>query len=76
MPNILPPFELNYDYLDGMHSDKEYNLYKPENVSGRRYENIQISTDGKVIRLQDKTQLDIVSLVVMDIVNYQKVCYI
>lgn len=70
MPNILPPSKLDFDYLATLHTNKKYNLHEPKIVSVKRFEQVQVSTDQKVIRLQDKQQLDIVSLVVTEDAEY------
>lgn len=66
MPNLLPPFKLNYDYLDKLHADKEYKKYLPNKISRRKFEHIEISKDSCVFRLKDKIHLDIVSIVVVE----------
>lgn len=40
MPNLFPEFELNYEYLNGLHLEREYEIYKPQLLSGRKHENI------------------------------------
>lgn len=65
MPNLLPPFKLNYDYLEKQYAGKKYKIYSPTKISSRKHEQIEISTDKSVFRLKDKTQLDVVSLIVV-----------
>lgn len=70
MPNIIPPSQLNLDYLATLHTNKTYDIYEPNIVPQKRFERIQVSTDKNVIRLQDRQQFDIVSLIVTEKVEY------
>jgi len=70
MPNLTPSYALNYNYLDKLHIYRNYNNYHPRKIASRRYEDIEVSTDKLVFRLRDKKQLDIVSLVVLEIKKY------
>lgn len=71
MPNILPPSKLDFDYLASLHVHKTYSLYEPKKVPAKRFEQVQVCTDKLVFRLQDKQQLDIVSLIVTEKVEYK-----
>lgn len=72
MPNLLPPFKINYDYFDHELTSRTYNIYAPKNISGRRYEHIEISDDGCLFRLRDKSQGDVVSFILVEKVKLFK----
>jgi len=63
MPNVKSPNEINDDYHDKAGQGKFYEDYKPTNVSSRAYEEIKISKDKTVIKLIDKIQRDLLSIV-------------
>lgn len=70
MPNLEPPFKLNYEHLSSLYENKTYSNYHPQTIQGRRHENVQVSSDGLILKLQDKTQMDTVSVLVLEDVNY------
>ena len=70
MPNLMPSYALNYEYLDKLHIYLNYNNYHPKYIASRRFENIEVSDNSLVFRLRDKKQLDILSLVVLEMRSY------
>lgn len=70
MPNVNPPDELNYGYYHSLASQKIFEDYIPINISGRKYEDIKISTDRTIIKLIDKIQTELISCICGRMVTY------
>ncbi|MCX2477453.1 hypothetical protein OQY15_00015 [Pedobacter sp. MC2016-15] len=75
MPIIKSPEDLDYDYLHQLYANKIFRDYDPTTVSSRAFESIKISNDGLTLKLIDRSQRDLVSLIHGNITNYHKINY-
>lgn len=75
MPVIKSSDDLDYDHLHEQYANKIFNDYEPEKLPGRTYESIKISNDGLTIKLIDKYQRDLLSIVHGNIKTYHGTDY-
>lgn len=75
MPIIKNSEDLDYDYLERLYENKVFEIYIPEEISSRRYEEIKISNDKLTYKLIDKNQRDLVSLIHGEINTYHDIEY-
>jgi hypothetical protein len=75
VPIVKSPEDLDYDYLHQLSANKIFRDYDPKTVSSRAFESIKISSDGLTLKLIDKNQRDLVSLIHGNIKNYHKINY-
>lgn len=63
MPLVRKSEDINIDYILKQSSNKLYDEYIPKNIPSRMYEVIKVSKDHSTIKLIDKYQFDLLSII-------------
>ncbi|MDR6921931.1 hypothetical protein [Chryseobacterium sp. 2987] len=75
MPLVRKSEQINIDYFLQESYGKLYTDYIPTAISSRRFQVIKISNDKSSIKLIDRTQLDLLSLINGKLTTYHKIEY-
>lgn len=63
MPLVRKPEDINIEYILQQSFNKLYDEYIPENIPSKMYEIIKVAKDHSTIKLIDKNQLDLLSII-------------
>ena len=75
MPVVRNSEELDINYIIQLTDIKFYDDFFPKKIASKKYELIRISTDNLTIKLIDKNQKDLLSIVHGKIMVYKNIEY-